>query len=164
MPAKWKLLGLLCILQMLSTAFFSISSFIGFFQYGGIVFLFQSIAFALMSWLSILAINILNYNYPDKPIAGSQKKIFNWLFLLNFLLIAFLFGLVFSEYGRLQAMARLANQSVFSMPAEWMVSLLINFIMLIFQFTILYALYSLRRLIYRNFTGHQFEFESRTPA
>jgi len=160
MPFKWKLLGLVCILQMLVTVFFSISSLIRFFQYGVFILLFQFIAFALMSWLAILAINILNNNYPDKPIAGNQKRIFNWLFLINFLLIAFLFGLVFSEYRNLKSLAQAMKRPVFSLGIESTTGLIINLIMLIFHFTILYALYFLRRIIYQNFIGHQFEFEN----
>ncbi|MBK5272569.1 MAG: hypothetical protein JJE22_16320 [Bacteroidia bacterium] len=160
MPLKWKLLGLICIVQMLISAYFSINSFITLFQVNSLFFLFQSFVFVLITWLSILTINILSNNYPDKPVSGGQKRTFNWLFLLNFLLLSFLFGLVFADYGRLKSIASLIKRSLFSLPFSLLAPLLVNLAILIFQFVILYSLYSLRRLIYRNFISKQFEFES----
>jgi len=160
MSLKWKLLGLICILQLLATAYFSIKSLITLFQVNSLFFLFQSVVFVLMSWLSTLTINILNNNYPDKPISGGQKRTFNWLFLLNFLLLSFLFGMVFADYGRLRSIAALIKRSIFSLPFSLLIPLLVNLTLLIFQFIILYSLYSLRRVIYRNFMSKQFEFES----
>lgn len=164
MPLKWKLLGFVCIAQILLTAYYSIRSLISMFQLNDIFFLFQSLIFVLVSWLSILTINILNNNYPDKPVAGGQKRTFNWLFLLNFLLLSFIFSLVFDEYRGLRIMAELFKRSVYSMPLGSFIPLLVNLAILIFQFIILYSLYSLRRSIYRNFTNRQFEFESNSSG
>ena len=164
MPAKWKLLRVISFFQMLITAFFCITSFISIFQTGAIYFLFQTFAFVLISSLAILFLNILNNNYPDKPIAGRQKSLFNWLFLLNFLLIAFLFGLIFAEYGQLNSIADLLSRSVFALPFDLLMFLIAYAVLLVFQFIILYGLYSVRRLIYRNFINKKFEFEGKALA
>jgi len=163
MPAKWKFFGLICVLQLLATAFFSITSFINLLQLGLFYFLLQTIAFVLMTWLTILALNILNNNYPDVPVGGRQKTIFNWLFLLNFLLLAFLFGLVIAEYKNLKALTNLLDRSIFSLPFKWLLPFFIYSIILVFQFIILYGLYAIRIELYRNFMKKQFEFEERLP-
>ena len=146
-------------LQMLITAFFCITSFINLFQTGDIYFLFQTSAFVLMSSLAILFLNVVNNNYPDKPITGRQKNVFNWLFLLNFLLIAFLFGLLFAEYRELHSIADLMDHPVFTLSFKLLILLLTYIALLAFQFIILYALYAIRRRLYRNFMNKQFEFE-----
>jgi len=163
MSAKWKFFGLICVLQLLATAFFSITSFINLLQLGLFYFLLQTIAFVLMTWLTILALNILNNNYPDVPVGGRQKTIFNWLFLLNFLLLAFLFGLVISEYKNLKVLTNLLDRSIFSLPFKWLLPFFIYSIILVFQFIILYGLYAIRIELYRNFMKKQFEFEERLP-
>ena len=157
-----KFLQLISFLQLLVTAFFSITSFISLFQTSDIYFLFQTSAFVLMSSLAILLLNILNNNYPDKPITGRQKSVFNWLFILNFLLIAFLFGLVFAEYGELHSIANLINRPVLSLPFKLLILIFTYIAQLVFQFIILYGLYSIRRQIYRNFMNKEFEFEEKS--
>jgi len=163
MSVKWKFFGLICVLQLLATAFFSITSFINLLQLGLFYFLLQTIAFVLMTRLTILALNILNNNYPDVPVGGRQKTIFNWLFLLNFLLLAFLFGLVIAEYKNLKALTNLLDRSIFSLPFKWLLPFFIYSIILVFQFIILYGLYAIRIELYRNFMKKQFEFEERLP-
>lgn len=160
MPAKWKLVGFICIAQIIMTAYYSIKSLVSLFKFKDIFFLFQSVIFVLITWLSVLTINILNNNYPDKPIVAEQKRTFNWLFILNFLLISFLFSLVFDEYRGQRLMADMFKRSVYSMPLNSFIPLFVNITMLIFEFIILYSLYSLRKLIYRNFMNKQFEFEN----
>jgi len=161
MPIKWKFFGLICVLQLLATAFFSITSFINLFQINAFYFLLQTIAFLLMTWLTMLALNILNNNYPDMQVAGRQKTIFNWLFLFNFLLIAFLFGLVISEYKNLKALTNLLDRSIFSLPFKWLLPFFAYAVILVFQFIILYGLYAIRVELYRNFISKQFEFEKK---
>ena len=161
MSTPWKLFKFVCFVQMLATVYFTITSLISLFQSGDIYYLFETMAFGLMSALSILALNILSSNYPDKAIVGRQKRIFNWLFLLNFLLIAFLFGLFFAEYGQLKSFSRLFGRSIFILPVRLLLPLIAVVTLLIFQFVILYGLYELRRLLFKNFfVNKKFEFES----
>ena len=159
MPVSWKLFRIVCVFQMLVAFFYLFRSLIDFAQTGILNFLFQTIAFTAITWLSILALIILNNNYPDKPIYGLQKRIFNWLFVINFLLLSFLFALVFSEYAELNLFLKLTNGSIFDLPLILSIKLLTYIIMLLFQFLLLYGLYNLRRLIYINFKRKKFEFE-----
>jgi hypothetical protein len=160
MPIKWKLFGLACILQLLVTAFLAAMAFINVFQ-SGFYFLLEGIAFSLMLSLAVLGINILNHNYPETPVFGKQKRIFNWLFLLNFLLLAFLFGLIISEIRELQLIKILFDRPVHQLPFQIYWPLLVDMFILVFQFIILFGLYSLRRLLYERFNSRQFEFEKK---
>lgn len=164
MSLSWKLFMVVCVLQLLLTAFFTCTSVISLFQTGDFYYLFQTLAFGMMVWLAILALGLLNNNYPDVPVSGRQKTIFNWLFLVNFLLITFLFGLIFAEFGQLRALARLTGRRLFAFPFEIIAFFFVYFAILLFQFTILYGLYTLRRELYRNFMEKQFEFEGKDYA
>lgn len=160
MKTSWQIFRIVCVLQMLAATFLSFTSLINFFNGRGFGYILEMTAFALMASFAIFALNLLNTNYPDKPVAGKQKSIFNWLFLLNFLLVAFLFAHFFSNYRLLTQLTWLFGGSVFSLPFRfWWPTLLFIFLIL-FQFTLLYGLYILRRLLYLNFFSHQqFEFE-----
>ena len=160
MPFSWQLFRIICFLQMLAATYFSFTSLISFFNYGGFPDILETIAFALIASFAIFAMNLLNTNYPDKPVAGKQKSAFNWLFLLNFLLLAFLFALFFSTYRMMNVISQFSGHSIFSLSFRFWWLILIFTLMIIFQFSILYGLYILRRLLYLNFfQNKQFEFE-----
>jgi len=159
MPIKWKIYRVICIVQMLAASVFAITSLINFFRWGGLGEILRVILFVSIFLLTILALNIINNNYPDVPITGRQKTNFNRLFLLNFLFLVFLFGIIFSEFRELRALAELINRPIFVLPFEMFIPGLVSLVMLIFQFIILYGLYELRRELYLNFTKKEFEFE-----
>src|SRR6187399_3794031 len=99
------ILRIICIIQILiaiSKCFVSLVGLVG----GEFVFLLQAIAFALIAALPAFTFIISNNNFPDKPIEGKLKKNFNRLFLINILLISFLFGFIFRDY---REGARLSN-------------------------------------------------------
>jgi hypothetical protein len=160
MKTNWLLFRIICFLQMLAATYFSFASLINYFGHGNAVNLLAIIAFTLIASFAIFALNLLNTNYPDKPVAGKQKSVFNWLFLLNFLVIAFLFAYFFSGYRMLRSLSTLMNRPVSSLPFQFWWPTVVFMIMIIFQFILLYGMYSLRRLLYLNFFSHQqFEFE-----
>ena len=163
MSFNWKLFRIICFLQLLLTAFYAVTSFISLFQYSNsFYYFFQAVAFGLMFWLAVIGLSLLNNNYPDKPVTGTEKTIFNWLFILNFILLAFLFGLFFAEISRLNDIRKLFNNRVLRLSFAFFLPVLLSFITLLFQLLILYGLYNLRRLLYFNFTGKEFEFEKKT--
>jgi hypothetical protein len=162
MPVKWKIYRVVCIVQMMAAAIFAIISVINFFQDGGLGELMRILLFVFIFLLTILALNILNNNYPDVPVTGRQKTAFNRLFLLNFLFLTFLFGIVFAEYRELQMLADLISKNIFSLPFEIFLPVLVSLGLLAFQFVILYGLYQLRRELYMNFLKKEFEFEKET--
>ncbi|HEX5652630.1 MAG TPA: hypothetical protein VFX58_06130 [Chitinophagaceae bacterium] len=157
------LFRVVCFLQMLLTVFLSFTSLMYLIRTGRFYFFLESVFFILIASLAILGISLVATNYPDKPVAGKQKIVFNWLFLLNFLLLSFLFGLVFAEFRQLEIIASLFDKPVFTLSFQLMVPFITNLIILGFQFIILYGLYTLRRQLFENFfASQQFEFENKS--
>ena len=153
------LLRIICIMQLILAVFQCFSSLIGFLS-GQFVFLFQAIAFGLITLLPILTILLIGNNFPDKIIAGKQRQNFNRIFLTNFLLIAFLFGFFFKDFRHVQAIAKVAATSFYKLHISFLGGLLISSIMLLFHFFILYGLYWLRSHINYNAGRKQFDFET----
>lgn len=159
MPVRWKLFRVVCILQMLAASVFAIMALIRFFESGSFSSFIRILLYLIIFLQTILAVNIINNNLPDTPVTGRQKTNFNRLFLLNFLFLVFLFGLVFAECRQLNALTQITGKSIFELPFEWCMFLVIHITMLIFQFIILYGLYQLRRELYFNFMKKEFDFE-----
>lgn len=159
MPIRWKVFRIVCVLQMIAAAIFAVMALIGLLLGQGWGELIRLVLFVLIFLLTMMAINIVNNNYPDTPIVGSQKNNFNRLFLLNFLFLGFLFGIIFADYRELKDFVHFFNRPMFSLPYTFFIAIGIDILILIFQFYILYGLYELRRELYFNFSKKQFEFE-----
>ena len=157
------ILRIVCIVQILIAVFQCLSSFTGLVLNGEFIFLLQSIAFAFIAILPIITFNISNNFFPDKLIEGRLKKNFNRIFLINFLLISFLFGFVFQDFNDYMNSVKISH--IYSVAENYrpLVSYLISFIiscaMLIFHFSILYGHYWMRRYINNNANRKQFDFE-----
>jgi len=150
-------LRIICILQTLIAIVQCFTSLFGVLM-GSFMMLLQAIAFGFIAALPILTFTVYNNNYPDKLIEGRQKKNFNRIFLINFLLIAFLFGFVFRDYrdGILQSRT-LGVGSGFDLV--FFIPFILSCCILIFHFSILYGLYWLRRQINNTVSSKQFDFE-----
>jgi len=150
-------LRIICILQTLIAIVQCFTSLFGVLM-GSFMMLLQAIAFGFIAALPILTFTVYNNNYPDKLIEGRQKKNFNRIFLINFLLIAFLFGFVFRDYrdGILQSRT-LGVGSGFDLV--FFIPFIISCCTLIFHFSILFGLYWLRRQINNTIGSRQFDFE-----
>lgn len=163
MPVKWKIFRFICVLQMIISSTAEIMALIRFFQEPGFYTVIVVVLFLLVFMFTILAVNILGNNYPDTPITGRQKNNFNRLFLLNFLFLTFLFGIIFAEWRDLRVIADLTGKSVLSLPSRFYLYLGGNLLILIFQFIMFYGLYHLRRELYVNFMKKKFDFEKSQP-
>jgi hypothetical protein len=159
MSTGWKIFRLVCVLQMILAAFILFSGLFKFFRYASFAEVFRLLLFLLIMLLSIFAVNTLNNNYPDTPITGNQKRTFNRLFLLNFLFLAVLFGLIIAEYRQVSGIAVLLDRPIIRLRFSYYMMLLSYITVLIFQFVILFGLYDLRRILYINFRKKKFEFE-----
>ncbi|MEI9944723.1 MAG: hypothetical protein WDN26_10940 [Chitinophagaceae bacterium] len=159
MSIRWKIFRVVCILQIIAAGYIILSSLIRFFEHALFSNFARMLLFLLIISLAILAVNLLNNNYPDTPVAGKQKRSFNILFLLNFLFLAFLFGFIIAEYRELKEIATLLRRSWLQLPFSFLLPIIVYIITLIFQFIILYGLYLLRRKLYENFMKRKFEFE-----
>jgi hypothetical protein len=159
MPLRWKIFRIICIVQLLAASVNALEKLFYFFlhvSFSNIAGLFLFIAVML---LSILGINLVNNNYPEEPVQGRQKKIFNRLFLLNFVFLTFLFGFIIAEFRSLNQFSISIGKSFFEIPFSLFLMLLVNLAMLILQLIILYGLYRLRLELYSNFMKRKFEFE-----
>ena len=152
------MLRIICIIQILITIFLCFSSLLHLLTSGSIMSLIQVIAFAFVTALPIFTFTIVNNNYPDRRIEGKQKTNFNRLFLINFLLIAFLFGFIFRDYRDAVNQSKLfgleSGPSLF-----FFIPFIISCLVLVFHFAILYGLYWVRQHINNNVSRKQFDFE-----
>ncbi len=146
----WKLFRLLCILQLIAVGLQLILSAGGLFNRQHILFLSVSVIIYLIIFSFVYqGLLLINYNYPETPLGPKQKKVFNWLYLLNFLAIAFLFGQLISQW-------KLTVPFLKMIHGGWLDWLLFSFSLLqagaIFAFHILFliGMYLLRRVIYQN--------------
>ena len=159
MPLRWKIFRIICIVQLLAASVNALEKlfyvFINF-SFSNIIGLLLFIAIML---LCILGINLVNNNYPEEPVAGRQKKTFNRLFLLNFVLLTFLFGFIIAEIRSLNQFAGNLGTTFFEIPFSLLLIVLVYIAMLILQLIILYGLYQLRLELYSNFMKRKFEFE-----
>ena len=151
------MLRIICIIQILIAIFLCFSSLFDLLMGEGFSSLLQAIAFGFIAALPVLTFTIYNKNYPDKIIEGRQKKYFNRIFLINFLLIAFLFGYIFRDYR--EAVFQSTSLGLDSVPFIFFIPFIISCVILIFHFSILYGLYWLRRHINNNTSRKQFDFE-----
>ena len=157
MSIRWKLFRAICIVQMIAAAVNVLDILFNFFRYASWTGLIGLILFTAILLLTILAVNLLNNNYPDDPVEGRQKKSFNRLFLINFLFLAFLFGFVIAEIRSLNKL--IISLGISSLPRSIFLMLFVYSAMLILQLIILYGLYKLRLELYSNFMKRKFEFE-----
>jgi hypothetical protein len=159
MPLRWKIFRIICIVQLLAASVNILEKLFYVFLH----FSFSNIAglllFIAIMLLCILGINLVNNNYPEEPIEGRQKKVFNRLFLLNFVLLTFLFGFIIAEIRLLNQFAGNLGTTFFGIPFSLFLMLLVYLGMLIFQLVILYGLYQLRLELHSNFMKRKFEFE-----
>lgn len=152
------ILRILCILQTLIAIVLCFMSLFGLLTGGGLMSLLQAMAFGFIAALPIMTFMICNNNYPDKLIEGKQKRNFNRIFLINFLLIAFLFGFVFRDYRDAVNQSKLLGLE----SGPWLIffiPFIISCCVLLFHFGILYGLYWLRQHINNNVSRKQFDFE-----
>ena len=154
------ILRILCAIQLVLTIYSSFFSLAGLITVGGVGYLLQAIAFALIAALPMRVFMILGNNYPNKVLEGKEKKIFNRVFLVNVLLISFLLAFVIRDF---REAVRLSKISAALAPHQWTFPYYYDFIMslsmLIIHLCILYSLYWLRTQIIINARNRQFDFE-----
>ncbi len=162
MPARWVLFKIICSLQIIATFWAGTTHLISFFRQFSFSGFAGFVVYLLSLLLAMMALQLLSTNYPAQPVAGRQKNYFNILFMLNFLLLAFHFAFFFSELQSLKNFAGIVNRRILSLPVSLLYDFGTNIVILVFQLSILYGLFVLRRLLYRNFSHSSFEFEKAT--
>lgn len=160
---RWKLFRLLCIIQLIMVVYSLVLNAIRLFSSSsawreGISVASYSLIFVFLCQ----GLSILSDNYPDTPLTLSQKRRFNLLFLLNFLLIAFLFSKVVNAWW----VFPLIHMGSFS--GSFLVNLLYILLQTVFVFIFhllfLFGMYRLRRIIHQNtLTGWYRQFDQQEP-
>jgi len=147
----WKLFRVVCILQMIVVSLELILSVVGLLgQKFFFINLFSTLIYLVIFIFLYQGLSLINYNYPETPLSPRQKKSFNWLFLLNFLLIAFLFGQIVNEWRTTIPIWKLLSGTGLSDYLFYGYSFLIAILLFVFHIIFLGGMYNLRRLIYQN--------------
>lgn len=149
LTAGWKLFRALSIFQFILVCLLLVLALVSLFTAGAPAWRWYSLFFYSVMFLFLLTgQQLLNDHYPDLPLNRRQKRKFNWLFLLNVLLIPFLSGRVISEWRQvseilLQYNIRLLRYLILDpMPA-------VHGMVLILHLFFLAGMFQLRSLIAR---------------
>ena len=137
-------------MQLVLVAFKGMMSVSGVFYKTNLVVNFiNAIAYSCVFLFVYHGLSMLNYNYPDIPLSPKQKRWFNILYLVNFLLIAFLFAQIVNTWWMGELIvhsARVVNRFWFMLTSQFLLAWFIFTIHLL----VLGGMFRLRRLIYQN--------------
>src|SRR5262245_2523761 len=112
LTSLWKAFRTICIVQLILVAFEGMLSFRElFYSVNAWVGLINIIAYALVFIFVYHGLSMLNYNFPDVPLSPKQKRWFNILYLINFILIAFLFAQVVNNWWLVRFVFSMASIS-----------------------------------------------------
>lgn len=146
----WKIFRVLCIVQLILVAFLGVKSFGQLFSGSQtLLYLVNTIAYTMVFLFVYQGLSILNYNYPDQPLSAKQKRAFNLLYLVNFVLIAFLFAQVVNDWW----MVRFVFDPGIAKNSNWFVMtafILMSWIIFIIHLITLGGMFKLRRQIHQN--------------
>ena len=148
----WKIFRAICIVQLILVAFKGMLSFREvLYQENMGVGIINIIAYALVFIFVYHGLSMLNYNYPDVPLSPRQKRWFNILYLINFILIAFLFAQIVNNWWMVYFV--FDTESISVSKSSWFyvtALLLVSWFIFIIHFIFLAGMFRLRRLIYEN--------------
>jgi hypothetical protein len=163
MNLRWKLFRFVCILQMILVACQVFMYIAALFTGRNLFYNLLVIAiFCIMVIFIYHGLSILNYNYPDTPLTVRQKRTFNWLFLINFLLIAFLFARVINDWWIIPFL--FGAEVEFGSGLFFLTPFLLSIFIFAFHLILLTGFYMLRRTIHqRTITGWYQQFEANNP-
>jgi hypothetical protein len=163
MNLRWKLFRFVCILQMILAACQVFMYIAGLFAGRNSLYNLLVIGiFCIMVIFIYQGLSILNYNYPDTPLTVKQKRAFNWLFLFNFLLIAFLFARVVNDWWVVPFLFDAAVQITGGL--FFLTPFLFSIFIFVFHLILLTGFYMLRRTIHqRTIAGWYQQFEANNP-
>lgn len=150
LPGNWRIFKALSIIQMIMVSFMLVISIGGIFYGENILWrLFEGVCYGLMMIFLYQGFTILNDNYPNTPLSLSQKRNFNILFLLNFLLIAFLFAKVVVQWRFVRSFT---TGLTLEARSQFLVFLPLIMASLLFILNVVHlaGMYRLRTMLYQN--------------
>ncbi|RYG06071.1 MAG: hypothetical protein EOO02_01805 [Chitinophagaceae bacterium] len=150
LPRQWRVFKGFSIVQMVLVTFFLVVSVSGVFSSGNVFWrMFESICYGCMLIFLYQGFTILNDNYPDTALSLKQKRSFNIFFLINFLMIAFVFAKLINQWrwaGILWSDSGLTSRSIILVATPLLMSLLVFVLHIMY----LAGMYRLRVLIHQN--------------
>ena len=153
MPIRWKIFKAIAVLQLIFVTFKVLTAFVGLFFEGAF---FNSIVdiltYGLMLAFVTLGFSVVNYNFPETPLSLSRKRWFNYLFLLNFLLVAVLFAKAINEWELVGLLfpGEFVSTRVVGSKAYFVFLLVHNTLIFLVHLYFLFSMYKLRKEIYSN--------------
>lgn len=150
LPGRWRIFKALSIVQMILVLLMLVISLSDIFYGQNLGWrLFEATCYGIIMIFLYQGFTILNDNYPDTPLSLRQKRNFNILFLLNFLLIAFLFAKVIVQwrYARFTLNVQLLDGRGLIFQT---LPLLIAVLIFVLNIVHLGGMYKLRRMINEN--------------
>lgn len=143
------LLRFVCVLQFALCGYMALSSFVYVFNAPGWHSIMSFIAFCAAVYLCVFVLQVIYKNFPDSPLSMAQKSTFNFLFVINFFMLA---ALITYNINDVQLWIGAQGTTGFSgisplFYAEGVLHLLIT----IFQVFILLGMVKLRRMLNSNF-------------
>ena len=149
---SWKLFRIACIIQLVLVAVQLVLGISGIFYRSQVIYpITEAVCYGLIFVFVYMGLSILNYNYPDTPLSNAQRRNFNWLFLLNFLLIAYLFGQLVTEVKYVFPWLPYVTGGLI-MYLRFISTLLLDLFIFLLHLVFLVGMYQLRRAIYTNTT------------
>ena len=152
MPIRWKIFKAIAVLQLIFVTFKAFTSFAGLFFEAGLFFsILDILTYGLMLAFVTLGFSVVNYNFPETPLSVSRKRWFNYLFLLNFLLVAVLFAKAINEWelvGMFNAREFVSASGTSKIYYYFLLAH--NTLIFLLHLYFLYSMYRLRKEIYSN--------------
>jgi hypothetical protein len=149
---SWKIFRAICIVQLILVAFKGMLSFSLLLYRGSILIsCIDIVAYGLVFLFVYHGLSMLNYNYPDTPLSPRQKRLFNILYLINFILISYLFAQVVNSWWMAAFIFKAA--SFYEDKTYWLTTtalFLISWIIFLIHLVFLAGMFRLRRLIHEN--------------
>ncbi|THU40915.1 hypothetical protein FAM09_02020 [Niastella caeni] len=153
----WKIFRAVCIVQLVLVAFLGVQAFAMLFYKSNILVRCIDLAAYTLVFLFVYhGLSILNYNYPDVPLSPRQKRVFNILYLINFILIAYLFAQVVNTWW----MVHIVFDSEIQKNNNWVMAtavLLLSWFIFLIHLAFLAGMFRLRRFIHQNTVGSWYE-------
>ena len=128
--------------------------------------IFKVIVYTTIFVFLYQGLSLINYNYPDIPLTTRQKRSFNWLYIVNVLLIAYLFAVVVSTRTILYIIFDREGRSIVSGVTLFYLLLpfLLASVIFLLHLVFLGGMFRLRRTIHQNtIKGWYNQFEENKP-
>lgn len=154
----------MCILQLILVLYSLVVTVVRLFgNPGSWSHLVGAISYALVFLFLCQGLSLLNENYPNTPLTLSQKRRFNMLFLVNFLLIAFLFAKTV-QLWRILPLINLATIIRSRLFFNLLFFIFQSVVVFLFHLLFLYGMYRLRQSIYQHSVAGWYEqFDQHDP-